>query len=133
MKRTIYQLAILIVFVFGIQACENIQHDHSHYHPHPVLYATLYQQQAAEYRALCFQAFNLAALQLDMELAANHTDPLAVVVDIDETILDNSPYQAQAIKEGFGYPKNGRNGLSWPWLSRCREPLIFSTMLPQKC
>jgi len=72
---------------------------------HPALYATLYQQQAAEYRALCYQAFAVAGYTLDAALAATHEKPLAVVVDIDETVLDNSPYQAQAIKEGFGYPE----------------------------
>ncbi len=98
-------MALLIVFIFGLHACEHAHHDHGHYHPHPILYATLYQQQAAEYRALCYQAFNLASLQLNNEITAGHDYPLAVVVDIDETILDNSPYQAQAIEEGFGYPK----------------------------
>jgi 5'-nucleotidase (lipoprotein e(P4) family) len=71
---------------------------------HPALYATLYQQQAAEYRALCYQAFTVAGFTLDAALATPHEKPLAVVVDIDETVLDNSPYQAQAIIEGFGYP-----------------------------
>lgn len=71
---------------------------------HPALYATLYQQQAAEYRALCYQAFAVAGFTLDAALATPHEKPLAVVVDIDETVLDNSPYQAQAIIEGFGYP-----------------------------
>jgi 5'-nucleotidase (lipoprotein e(P4) family) len=71
---------------------------------HPTLYATLYQQHAAEYRALCYQAFNLADFAIEAALTAPHDKPLAVVVDIDETVLDNSPYQAQAIMEGYGYP-----------------------------
>jgi 5'-nucleotidase (lipoprotein e(P4) family) len=107
MKSKLYLLILLLAIALGFQACQPGQHnhDHSHYHPHPILYATLYQQQAAEYRALCYQAFNMAAMQLDKELEANHDYPLAIVLDIDETVLDNSPYQAQAIKEGFGYPK----------------------------
>lgn len=70
----------------------------------PVLYATLYQQRAAEYKALCYQAYNFASIQLDSKLASSPGKPLAVVVDIDETVLDNSPYQAQGILENFGYP-----------------------------
>ncbi len=82
---------------------------HDHQHPHhsgmnPTLYATLYQQQAAEYRALCYQAYNLADLYLAEALKNKYAKPLAIVTDIDETILDNSPYQAAAILGNFGYP-----------------------------
>jgi 5'-nucleotidase (lipoprotein e(P4) family) len=64
-------------------------------------------QKAAEYRALAYQAFNLARWQLDADLAgknkkeipkAERKKPRAVMVDIDETMLDNSPAQAYNIK-----------------------------------
>lgn len=57
------------------------------------LWGAVWQQKASEYKALCFQAYNTARLQLDILLKENHDKPLAVVTDIDETILDNSPYQ----------------------------------------
>ncbi|MEQ1607295.1 MAG: 5'-nucleotidase, lipoprotein e(P4) family [Pyrinomonadaceae bacterium] len=69
--------------------------------------ATLYMQKAAEYRALAYQAFNLAHWQLDADLdkknikklpKAEQKKPRAIVVDIDETVLDNSPSQALSIK-----------------------------------
>ncbi|HQZ95590.1 MAG TPA: 5'-nucleotidase, lipoprotein e(P4) family [Pyrinomonadaceae bacterium] len=69
--------------------------------------ATLYMQKAAEYRALAYQAFNLARWQLDADLDKKNLKklpkeeqkkPRAVVVDIDETVLDNSPSQALSIK-----------------------------------
>lgn len=59
------------------------------------VWASIYQQRAAEYRALCFQAYNIAKLRLDIALKQRHKKPLAVVTDIDETLLDNSPYDAQ--------------------------------------
>jgi 5'-nucleotidase (lipoprotein e(P4) family) len=59
------------------------------------VWASLWQQRSAEYRALCFQAYNLAKLRLDDALKRTGGKPLAVVSDIDETILDNSPYDAQ--------------------------------------
>ena len=68
---------------------------------------TLYMQKAAEYRALAYQAFNLARRQLDSDFDKKNvkklpkTDrkmPRAIVVDIDETVLDNSPAQAYNIK-----------------------------------
>jgi 5'-nucleotidase (lipoprotein e(P4) family) len=59
------------------------------------VWALLYQQRAAEYKALCFQAYNIARLRLDMALAKRGKKPFAVVTDIDETLLDNSPYDAE--------------------------------------
>lgn len=69
--------------------------------------ATLWMQKAAEYRALAHQAFNLARWQLDADLEkknvkklakAEQKRPRAIVVDVDETVLDNSPSQAAGIK-----------------------------------
>ncbi len=68
--------------------------------------ATLYMQKAAEYRALTYQAYNWAKIVLDMDEKdkkklpkPERKKPRAVVVDIDETVLDNSPSQAEDIKK----------------------------------
>jgi 5'-nucleotidase (lipoprotein e(P4) family) len=67
--------------------------------------AILFMQKAAEYRALCFQAFNWGKMTLDFDdktkkklPKAQKKMPRAVVVDIDETVLDNSPAQAFGAK-----------------------------------
>lgn len=69
--------------------------------------AILYMQKAAEYRALAYQAFNIARWQLDTDLhirngkrlpKAEQKKPRAIVVDVDETVLDNSPAQACNLK-----------------------------------
>ena len=69
--------------------------------------AVLYMQKAAEYRALAYQAFNLAKMSLDADFDKKNLKKLpkaerkrarAVVVDVDETVLDNSPAQAAQIK-----------------------------------
>ena len=69
--------------------------------------ALLFMQKAAEYRALAYQAFNVARWQLDADFEkknvkklpkAERRMPRAVVVDIDETVLDNSPAQAVQVK-----------------------------------
>jgi len=71
-----------------------------------LLFATLYQQKAAERRALSYQAFNIARLMLDNQMRmAGLTKTLAVVVDIDETVLDNSPFEAKSILKNSDYPK----------------------------
>jgi len=63
----------------------------------------LFMQKAAEYRALSYQAFNLARMQLDADFEKKNLKKIpkaerkrarAVVVDVDETVLDNSPHQA---------------------------------------
>ncbi len=60
--------------------------------------AVLWTQTAAEVRALRFQAFKLARLVFDRDLRANRRSRRrAVVVDVDETVLDNSRYQAGLI------------------------------------
>src|SRR5690554_3695750 len=62
--------------------------------------AVLWQQRSSEYRALAYQAFNIAKMQLDDYLVNTDKNdkPLAIVTDIDETILDNSPYSGKQIE-----------------------------------
>lgn len=67
--------------------------------------AVLWFQTAAEARALQYQAYNMARMMLDQDLVQTKTDKKrAVVVDIDETILNNSPYEGRAIRINRGYP-----------------------------
>lgn len=74
--------------------------------------AILFMQKAAEYRALCYQAFNLGRWQLDADFDKKNVKKLpkeqrklarAVVVDVDETVLDNSPHQAELIKNRMAF------------------------------
>lgn len=66
------------------------------------LFTTLYQQKAAEYRALCYQAYNIARLRIDT-YQAPEKKPLAIITDIDETIFDNSRYAAYRGLQGKDY------------------------------
>ena len=73
--------------------------DHSH------TMATLYNHFAAEYRALAYQAFNIARERVDAIRRENpFAENLAIVVDIDETLIDNSPHQALMILHDSAYP-----------------------------
>jgi len=66
--------------------------------------SVLWQQQAAEYRALCYQAFNMAGLRLNEALKNKPgKQKLAIITDLDETILNNSYSEAQLIKDGKEY------------------------------
>jgi 5'-nucleotidase (lipoprotein e(P4) family) len=80
----------------------------------------LYTQKAAEYRALAYQAFNIARERLDADFdkknlkkfpKAARKMPRAIVVDIDETVLDNSPSNANQIKTGR--PFNTKDWYAW--------------------
>ncbi len=57
-----------------------------------LLWAVAWKQSAAEYGALCYQAYNVARMQLDTALATPHGKPLAVIADMDDTILHAASY-----------------------------------------
>jgi 5'-nucleotidase (lipoprotein e(P4) family) len=92
---SVFALLILALIVSG---CATPTQEHQ-------VNAVVYKQTGAEARALYYQAFNIARLRLDAILGTVQKGgrPLAVVVDIDETLLDNSPYQVTQIRSGTGY------------------------------
>ena len=81
------------------------------------LNAVAWVQTSAEYRAVCETVYRAAADKLDAALKEKHWDALvpeergnaaaglkpAVVLDVDETVLDNSPYQARLVRNGKEY------------------------------
>lgn len=97
----IRQLFLSATILFSISASAQVT-DHK-----PAQYnisGILWQQQSGEYKALCYQAFNLARLRLEEILRTNKDSmPLAVITDVDETILDNSPGAAKDILNGHTY------------------------------
>jgi acid phosphatase len=80
--------------------------------PHEKLHAVLWTQTAPEFRGATLQAYRMARQSLEQALhdrdwtaAVEQTGryqnlPPAVIVDIDETILDNSASQARMIQNG---------------------------------
>jgi 5'-nucleotidase (lipoprotein e(P4) family) len=79
------------------------------------LNGVLWVQTSAEYQMSTVQAFRTAALRVkealqdntitaSLEQTADYQSlPTAVIVDVDETVLDNSPFQAQLIETGKEY------------------------------
>ena len=58
--------------------------------------ALRFQQQSAEIRALQLQAYNIATMRLDAAVeGAEDPSKLAVVTDVDETVIDNSALLAR--------------------------------------
>jgi len=83
----------------------------------PREYPVLWHQAAAEYRALCYQAFNMAQLRLDaLPKRKFRKGRLAIITDLDETILDNSYSEANNIKLGREF-----NTASWKdWINQSK-------------
>jgi 5'-nucleotidase (lipoprotein e(P4) family) len=65
--------------------------------------AILWTQSSAEYRAIAYQTFTLARLRLDENLRRRSPQRAAVIVDADETVLDNSRFQAELVLRGLPY------------------------------
>lgn len=68
-----------------------------------LLYATIWFQRSPEMKAIFYQGYNLATMRLAEFTKLKTAKPKAVVVDIDETMLDNSPFEAQQIIDNSGY------------------------------
>ena len=75
--------------------------------------AQVWTQNSAEYRALCYQAFNTAKTNLDAFFFFNkkYEKPLAIITDVDETVLDNSPYDGKLILNNTTY--NRESWVEW--------------------
>lgn len=81
------------------------------------LNAVLWVQASAEYGAVTTSLYRAAADHLDTALTEPEWDalvpsergnasaglPPAVILDVDETVLDNSPYQARLVQDGKEY------------------------------
>lgn len=97
------KLIIIGICLLGMVSCGHMgEHRKAEYTEG----ATLWVQNAAEFRALSYQAFNSARLYLDRALLTKKSrKKQAVVVDIDETVLDNSPYQALNILKNRSFDR----------------------------
>jgi acid phosphatase len=96
-------VTIIVVLPGCVQTPERIN-------SHEMLNATLWQQTSAEYIGITNQVYRFARKSLDQALADTTWTaaleqtgdysllPPAVMLDIDETVLDNGPYEARIIK-----------------------------------
>ncbi|MCF8372273.1 MAG: 5'-nucleotidase, lipoprotein e(P4) family [Bacteroidales bacterium] len=113
MKRS---LIILLVISIAFTACKRVPKNTGEKLPpsqqtkldknsaQQLVVATLWFQKSAERRALSYQAFNWAEKMLVSHLDNKQDDlPPCVVLDIDETVLDNSPFEGKYIETGKPY------------------------------
>ena len=83
--------------------------------------AVLWQQTSAEYEALCYQAFNIAKSKLEQNMQTSADGRRnAVIMDLDETVIDNSPYNGRLILEDLKYDEN-----TWAeWVNQAQAELV---------
>ena len=99
---------------------------------HENLNAVVWMQTALEYEVSALQAYRLAGMQLEtamrekswtaaLEQAGDASGlPPAVIVDVDETVLDNSFYQARTVRDGTAYSTSTCD----PWVQEARATAI---------
>jgi len=77
---------------------------------HRSLTAVLWHRVAAERRALCYQTYAGARRSLGdaLQMRAGQK-PRAIMIDIDDTVIDTSEYQAQRVSSGISYPAGWDN------------------------
>ncbi len=88
------------------------------------LLAVLFKRTSAEYKANTFQIYTSAKSNIDKALADKswtaflnqkneyQSLPPAIILDIDETVLDNSEHQVRSIKNGTNYPVGWKEWVS---------------------
>lgn len=99
--KKILPVSIIALLFFVVQCNRTpVQPDHSEVLG---IQSLVWTQFASENSALYLQGYNVATDRLAEELTGKHEMPVAVVLDIDETVLDNSPYNVDLVRKGNGY------------------------------
>lgn len=113
MKKIKAKISLVVVVIVAVGLMAGCAYTTKDLNEQSVL-AINWVQTSAEFRALSYQSFNLARMNLDSFLASySGSKPVAISVDIDETVFDNSAYQAWLIGQDFGYSSK-----TWgPWVA----------------
>ena len=109
----------IIISFMAFLSCNQIKEDRNNEYK---LQAQVWTQNSAEYRALCYQAFNAAKINLDaiFFFEKKYDKPLAIIADVDETVLDNSPYDGKLILNNTSY--NRESWVDWGCIyHRCEQ------------
>ncbi|MBP9477259.1 MAG: 5'-nucleotidase, lipoprotein e(P4) family [Sebaldella sp.] len=86
---------------------ETVQMSYEKLQSQQTVLGTVWMQESGEYRALAYQVYNAAKDRFLIEKLNldNKNKKLAVIMDIDETVLNNIYTQGEYIKEGKNYSK----------------------------
>ena len=100
MKKTLLALVTISSLASLVACAQSTSTDGSE--NNNLAYAVAWKQTAAEYRALYHQGFNMARLHVETAIADyDETDkPLAVIADVDDTLLLSQAYWGFLVNEG---------------------------------
>ena len=110
MRRSV----LVIILLLTVPACATAP-------PQPPLAAsaqatngTTWVDRSAEYQAIVLQTYRYATAHVEASAAARRAGNWAVVLDADETVLNNVVYQLERERAGLGY-----TAASWnAWVKR---------------
>ena len=85
-----YLKKIILIFFFGIIAANKLPND------------VRWVINSLEYKSICHQIYSLATERLN-EIDKDDKTQLAIIMDLDETVLDNSQYQIDLSAENDTY------------------------------
>ena len=105
-KRNLLFLSIVFLFSVDSDADKNLES----------LMSVLYSQTSGEIKATFVQTYNTATELLDKAISDEDWDAVlesegkinrtpAIILDVDETVLDNTPFNARSIMSNTNYPE----------------------------
>lgn len=117
MKTPHFLLYFVIIYSIIFTGCSNENKKKKLCSSNENLNATLWMQTSVEYDMVCKQTYKAAVqaaekaqnditwtASLEQIHSVDFSDlPVAIIVDVDETILDNSPFQARLVKDNLVY------------------------------
>ncbi len=98
------KISFIVLLIIIILSCQDKQTNNDDAKNNHLIMATAWYQKSAEMDACYYQAFNLAEMALKNKINTDSsTKPNAIILDVDETLLDNSPFQVKMIETGKQY------------------------------
>ena len=120
MKKSVKNIILTTAILFLFSSCNTTVQQEAQITPKADLSkqlgnAVIWFQQSAEMQASFLQAYKHAEVLLKTKLDTLPSDQkAAVILDLDETVLDNSPYEARLITLGTTYESES-------WRAWCEE------------
>jgi len=120
MKKILFVASLALTFVI-VPAQKTAKKKSQNNEAVSLVNATAWVQNSGEFVALNLQAYQFAKLRLAQIIAQEPSEkPRAIVLDIDETVLDNSRYEAYVIDTGREF--NQDDWQKWTGLAQA-EPI----------
>jgi acid phosphatase len=113
MTMRTFVLTLVCALLLGVS-------EHAQQSPVPRELGIKYMRDSEEYATLARQVYRMAGAAVASVVSKSQSRPWTVVLDVDETALDNSTYQLERAAYGLPYDDG-----SWSaWVERRRAPAV---------